>query len=363
VTSVLEPGLEERPDGVIIRDMLTIIDAIDLFLGDKARRGRTDRTRDSYRRTLDKFSDRYPRRWDVAQIKEDDCTAFLALWGNRKVGTQAQVYAPLNGLFGHLHHTRKIKTNPMEFVDPPTRQRPGDLDVVTVNVLDVPPMLAAAKPGTERNALHILAYLGPRRRAVAALRLPDYDQKAGTLRFQEKGRKTIRKPVPDELKEVLDASIKAGHIWDAPHDYLVPPEARSANAMVRKDGRNDRIIWNVVKRVAERVGIEAHVHAMRGAFACFYLLNNPGDLHGLQELLGHENPATTMVYLRKFDRQVAMEPVRSLSWGATLTEDFPANSGGMLSSSSVVGAGGFEPPFPEGRGGKRPRSQPQGGNA
>lgn len=334
--------LEQVGDGVIIRPMITVSDAIDLFDGHLAGLGRTKRTRDNYARTLDKFADCFPRRWDIAKVTVEDCESFLARWRNRSLGTQAQVHAPLAGLFRFLYKTRRIKQNPMEFVPTPRRQSPEDLDVLTVNPLDVPNLLRTARPGSERNCLFILASMGPRRHAAALLRIEDYDRRSGVLRFREKGGKTIWKPMPGELRSVLDASIANGEI-SASQPYLIPPEG----PLVRKGERDDRVVWRLVKRVAERCGIEAHTHALRAAFACYYLLENPGDRGGLQELLGHRNPATTEVYLRKFDKRLAMEPVRALSWLGNAEEATqPQTAEEPFASSSLMGAGGFEPPFP-----------------
>jgi integrase len=387
--------LTEVGEDVLIRPMITVDDAIDFFDGQLARRGRSEKTRTNYRRILWKFADRFPNHWDISKVEEDDCNTFLDQWANRSLGTQGQVYAAVNGMFDCLYRTRKIKHNPMEFIDPPQRQRPEDLPVTTVSPLDVPLMLEAARPGSELNAIAILAYLGPRRHATALLTKRDYDQRTGEIRFREKGRKEIWKPVPDQLRTILDASIARGDLERpkfgsfGPTAYLIPPEG----PLTRAGGRDDRIVWNIVKEVAGRVGIEAHVHALRGAFACFYLEQNPGDSYGLQQLLGHESGETTRVYLRRFDRRRAMAPVRSLAWlepdrntgesagesvspaeeapgacsagrsgehreASTLVGgagnlpplESPQIAANRLSSSPDVGAGGFEPPSAESAG-------------
>jgi Phage integrase family len=163
----------------------------------------------------------------------------------------------------------------------------------------------------------------------------------GRLRFREKGGKVVWKPVPDELRSMLEAALAAGAI----EHYLVPPEGY----LLRKDDRDDRVIWRIVKRVAARAGIEAHVHALRAAFAVYYLERFPGDVEALKELLGHRSIATTQVYLRKLDRASAMERVRELSWGVVGSDDedhsgSSQTAGKRFASSSAVGAGGFEPP-------------------
>jgi integrase len=110
------------------------------------------------------------------------------------------------------------------------------------------------------------------------------------------------------------------------------------------------LVWRLVKRAAARAGVDAHVHALRAAFAAYYLSLHPGDVEALKELLGHRSIATTQVYLRKFDKATAMERVRSLSWDDVAVN---GNESATASSQSAaktfeslggVGAGGFEPP-------------------
>jgi integrase len=179
---------------------------------------------------------------------------------------------------------------------------------------------------------------------VARLRLRDYDRLHGRIRFREKGAKVIWKPVPDELRSLLEAAITDGAIVQA-DDYLVPPEGY----LSRHGDRDDRVIWRLVRRVAERAGVQAHVHALRAAFAVFYLECHPGDVEALKELMGHRSIATTQVYLRKLDRAQAMDRVRDLSWGVSLSDNDdssrnPQIADFRLASSPGVGAGGFEPP-------------------
>ena len=95
--------------------------------------------------------------------------------------------------------------------------------------------------------------------------------------------------------------------------------------------------------------MDAHVHALRAAFAVFYLERHPGDVEALKELMGHRSIGTTQVYLRKLDRQRAMERVRDLSWGVVMTDkgedsDNQQFAEKRFASSPLVGAGGFEPP-------------------
>jgi site-specific recombinase XerD len=325
--------LTEVAEGVLIRPMLIIDDAIDLYLGDLARRGYSERTRDTYSRTLDKFADTLPRRWDVAKVGPGEVRRFLDNYNRRAPATRAQQWSILHKFFDWLYKDEQIKRNPMERMERPKRLPADAVDVVTVSTADVRKLLTAAKAGdwTERLAVEIAVYLGPRRHAISELRVKDYRRSAegGEMRFREKGGKTIWKPMPTELTATIEASLlverslgwelrsgKWHHKGSRPveiDDYLVPSRAEK-----RRDGsRDDRIIWDAVKAVAKRAGVKTHVHALRAAFAVFYLERNPGELAGLQALMGHRRIDTTQVYLRRLNQEQAMEPVRSLSWAET----------------------------------------------
>ena len=329
---------------VIIRPMLTVDRAIDLFLGDLTRRGATERTRRTYARLLDKFGDRLPDDYDVSRITTDDCRRWLDTFSGRARGTQAHAESVLSSFLKWLYLDGKVARNPMDRLPRTKRIPAADLDVVTVQTEEVVRMLQVARGWSERVALAILCYTGARRRAVANLRLRDYDRLHGRLRFHEKGGKVIWKPAPDELRSLLEAAIADGAIVEA-DDYLVPPEG----CLSRRGTRDDRVIWRLVRRVAGRAGVDAHVHALRAAFAVFYLECHPGDVEALKELMGHRSIATTQVYLRKLDRQRAMERVRDLSWGVAMTDEsdnpvLPQSAEERFASLPLVGAGGFEPP-------------------
>lgn len=303
---------EVEADGprLIVRPMLTTAQATDLFLGDLTRRGYSTRTVDTYRRILDKLCDALPREdIDVAKITADDCRKFLNLWSKRAAGTRAHTYSVISSFFKWLDRTERIKRNPLERIDRPKRIASEDLDVTSISTADVRKLIAACHTWTEKLAIAIPLYMGPRRRAAALLRLSDYDQDAQKIRFREKGQKIIWKPVPDELARMLGAAIADGAIVED-SDYLIPNE----HPTTKPGDRDDRIVWHVVKRVARRAGVEAHVHSLRAAFAVYYLEQHPGDIEALKELMGHRSLATTQVYLRKLDRGEAMERVRDLSW-------------------------------------------------
>lgn len=354
----VEVAVDMRPRDVVVRLMLTFDRAADDHLDDCARRGFTPRTIATYRRTYDLFSRRLPRDQDVSKITTDDVRRFLGANTHLAPGTLAGYEAHLSSLFTALSKGArpKIARNPMDRLIRTKRKRAEDLDVLTVDPADVRKLLAAGHNWTEKLAVAMPAYLGPRRRAIAAARLTDVDRRetGWLLRFREKGGKIIWKPVPNDLA-VLIASAELDGAYER-YDYIVPPEGY----LVRKGDRDDRVIWRVIRRLADRVGIRCHVHALRAAFACFYDECNPGDVLALRDLMGHASVKTTELYLRRRDKQAGMERVRQLSWGVAAAGDVPASGFDQIASftfasSPLVGAGGFEPPSED-----SPAAEPSG---
>jgi site-specific recombinase XerD len=160
---------------VIVRVMLIADRAIDDYLDDLRRQRYSKRTLDTYRRILEEFADRLPRDYDVSKIDVDDVRRFLATKSHLAVGTIAHAEAVLSSWFRWMFQQHKIAANPIDRLARTKRIPAEDLEVVTVDSIDVPRLLEAARPSTERNAVSIAAYLGPRRHAIALLRDTDYD--------------------------------------------------------------------------------------------------------------------------------------------------------------------------------------------
>ncbi len=309
--SALLTALPPEDANVHLLAMLTPSSAVDLYLGDCQRRGLSRRTIERYRSTLDHYSDSLPAHYDVTDIRPDDARRFLDRFNNPKYaqGYRCVEHSALSQFHRWLYSQDRVRVNVMDKIARPRRIPSDELDVTTVSTDEVFRLQEAAETWPERLAIGVLIYMGPRRRAVATLRLRDYDREQGMLRFKEKGGKTIWKPVPDELAELLDLAIADGVLVD-PNDYLIPSEG----PLSRPGDRDDRVIWRLVKRIAGRAGVETHVHALRAAFAVFYLEQPGADIQALKDLMGHRSSTTTEVYLRRLDRQARMETVRTLSW-------------------------------------------------
>ncbi len=287
-------------------------------MGELERAGRTRSSRLSYQRYLFKLVSHLERSKpdvDVREVTTDDCRSFLDQWSGRAPSTICSIHSALTGLFSWLYQEGEIEANPMLRIKRPRRPKPEDVDVVIVTPKDVERMLLACENWQELLCLSVLAYTGARRASANRLRWRDVDLAEGTARFREKGSKVAVKPMPDELLAILRAAYESGDVRCRPDDYVIP---NRRFATVRRAERSDKVIWETVHKVADRVGVKSTVHALRRAFAVAFLESHPGALESLQALMNHSRIDTTQVYLRALNRSKAMEAVRDLSWGLGL---------------------------------------------
>jgi len=287
--------------------------AIDLYLGDLARQGRSRRTLRTYELRLMPLCGARdvaePR--DVRVVTTDECRAYLDRWRDSAPGTRYHAWAVLSGFFKWLYRAEMIEENPMMRIEPPRRLAPEDLDVVTVTGSDVRRLFDVCETWGELLCLSTLAYVGPRRGAVSRLRWRDVDLERETVRFAEKGGRPIRKPIPAEFSALLRAAWLSAEVTCEPDDYVVPMQRKQKHTR----DRDDRVIWRYVNSLGRRAGVRVTPHSLRAAFAVQFLETHPGELEALQRLLGHRKPETTQIYLRRLDNEKAMERVRDLSWG------------------------------------------------
>src|SRR6185369_16325384 len=103
-------------------------------------------------------------------------------------------------------------------------------------------------------------------------------------RFRDKGDKVLVQRIPSELVTVIEQA-DADHVWQSSADYLIP--SRRAATVTRKV-RKDSLIWDTVKIVAKRAGVESHVHALRAAFAVKFDEQHPDRIDTLRSLMGHD---------------------------------------------------------------------------
>jgi integrase/recombinase XerC len=140
----------------------------------------------------------------------------------------------------------------------------------------------------DRAVVELLYGSGLRVGELCGLRPPDVDLVRGQLLVWGKGSKQRQLPM-------TEASVEAVHRW------LEGGRANLANTDTPADAlfvnrRGHRLTPRDVRRILDRrASSPTHPHALRHTFAT-HLLDGGADLRAVQELLGHEDLATTQLY-------------------------------------------------------------------
>jgi site-specific recombinase XerD len=174
------------------------------------------------------------------------------------------------------------------------------------------------KTGLRNKAmLKVMAYGGLRVSEVVGLRTQDVRREGGRIVLEVRGGKGGRDrqvPLPDHAGETLEAwmakrrdlGIGNGRIFCTVSKGLsIHPKASSeglTDEVIETEllpGKpiSARYIQNLVPRLAEKAGIEKRVtpHVLRHT-AATRTLREVGNIRRVQELLGHSNVSTTMIY-------------------------------------------------------------------
>lgn len=144
----------------------------------------------------------------------------------------------------------------------------------------------------DRAMLELLYATGLRVSELINLRMSQVNFNQGVLRIVGKGDRERLIPLGDEsqrwLRDFSDSS-RMEILLERQTDYLFP--TRRGDRMTRQ------AFWHIIKRYAQKAGIEKKLspHSLRHAFAT-HLLNRGADLRVVQLLLGHSDLSTTQIY-------------------------------------------------------------------
>jgi len=140
----------------------------------------------------------------------------------------------------------------------------------------------------DRAILEVLYATGARVSEVCSLRICDVSDQM--VKIQGKGKKTRIVPIGNKALLAIDHYLL---------HFRQKADSENSTLFVSKTGQPiDRItIWRAIKEYATRCGIEKNVspHTLRHSFAT-HLLANGADLRLIQDMLGHEDIATTDRY-------------------------------------------------------------------
>jgi integron integrase len=258
------------------------------------------------------------------QMGEEEVAAFLshlAINGHVAASTQNQAFSALLFLYQQVLHRK------LDYIDGVERaHRPAKLPVVFTRT-EARAVLANLK-GDYRLMAHLLYGSGLRLLECLRLRIKDVDFGYRHITVREgKGMRERITILPERLCRPLQAHLDrvkelhqqdlargggAAYLPTALHrkypnaarewvwQYVFPAEKLSLDprsGQKRRHHVHEKNLQNAVKQAirAARIPKAASCHTFRHSFAT-HLLENGYDIRTVQELLGHKEVATTMIY-------------------------------------------------------------------
>ena len=267
---------------------------------------------------------RHPRTMGAVEV-----TAFLtdlAVAGNVSASTQNQAFSALLFLYGH------VLEQPLGPLQAVRAKRPRKLPVVLTK--DEVKRLLAQLEGTEWLMAMLLYGSGLRLLEMQRLRVKDLDLGYLQITVREgkggKDRVTMmpvaavaaweRQLARRRLEHAADVAAGRGEVhlpfalerkypgaarsWEWQYVFAASGESVDPRSgAVRRHHVDEATVQRMVKRAAARAGLAKPVtpHVLRHSFAT-HLLENGSDIRTVQELLGHKDVSTTMIYTHVLNR-------------------------------------------------------------
>jgi integrase/recombinase XerD len=263
---------------------------IKLFLSSKKIEGLSKTTLDGYKIELDIFADKVKKRAD--QISAADIRVFLAQFEHLKMSSISRKLSVLKSFFGWLTFEELLERDPTAKLKPPKKEKrlPKALKIEELEMLR-----ESCKTVRQRAFLEVMYATGCRLSEVHDLNKSDINYQTMSCKVIGKGNKE---------REVYFSFKAMYHL----RKYLMQRTDEDEALMVteRKPYRrlSKRGIQREIATIAKNAGLEKKCspHTLRHTFATL-LLNNGAELAGVQALLGHESPDTTLIYSQLSDEK------------------------------------------------------------
>jgi integrase/recombinase XerD len=228
----------------------------------------------------------------ISELTRSDLRKWIASLSREGLAptSVARAVSATRGFFKFLMLDGHIKSHPAEDLDTPQRfsYLPKFLTEDEINRLFAAPDIATAEGVRDRAILEIMYATGLRVSELVALKQTDVDLLAGLVVCHGKGNKERRVPLGKSAIHWLQqySAVKAGY-----------GKQTSPNVFLHR-GRpfTRQLAWSMIKRHAEKVGInDVSPHTLRHSFAT-HLLQHGADSRSVQALLGHSDISTTQIY-------------------------------------------------------------------
>lgn len=262
---------------------LDLQDKIELFLSSRKIEGLTQKTLDGYKIELDLFAKFVQK--PVVQINTSDIRKYLGHNNKLMISTIDRKLSVIKTFFGWLVREELLLRDPSLKIKAPKKPKrlPKSLSIEELEIVR-----ESCITLRERALIEVMYSTGCRLSEIMNMKISDINSQEMNLHVIGKGDK----------ERVVYLSVRALHHLrkylgsrNDECEYLFVTERRPVRKM--SDRNIERIIDVIEKRA--KISKKLTPHTFRHTFATL-AMENGADLADVQHLLGHEDPATTLIY-------------------------------------------------------------------
>lgn len=260
-------------------------------------RGYSSHTIEGYEMDLDKLRGHCAKNsLDFVHLKFEQLQDFVfeTFKEVKTPATQARVLAGIHAWYRFLLYKDYIEQDPSELIEGPKKERhlPTVLSLDEINRMMAAIDLSSNEGHRNRAMMELLYGSGLRVSELVELKLSQIYREEHYMLIRGKGNKQRLVPLSPVAEEWFGYWLLERSTWP------LKPEAQDI-AFVNRYGRpmTRAMVFTIVRRLCAEAGITKNVspHTLRHSFAT-HLLQNGADLRVIQQLLGHEDLATTEIY-------------------------------------------------------------------
>ena len=209
--------------------------------------------------------------------------------------SQARMLSGIRSFSKYLRLENIIETDPVELVSSPRPERklPDVLSIEEVNRIISTVDLSRREGVRNKAMLEVLYSCGLRVTELCELQLSKVDFIDGVVQVIGKGNKIRTIPIGTTALQAIDDYLAEYR------SQLIPMKGHEDTLFLGRQGRglSRQMAFTMLRRVAIQAQIRKSIspHTFRHSFAT-HLIEAGADLRAVQEMLGHEQIATTEIY-------------------------------------------------------------------
>jgi site-specific recombinase XerD len=258
-------------------------DKLETYLSARAIEGLSQKTLSGYKMELSMFAKHVNKA--VVQITTSDIRKYLAHNTKWKITTVDGKLSVLKTFFGWMVKEEMLLRDPVAKINAPKKPKrlPKALSIEELEIVR-----ESCETFRERALMEVMYSTGCRLSEIMNMKISDINSQDMSMHVIGKGDK----------ERIVYLSIKAMHQL---RKYLNSRKDDCEFLFVTKRRPESKMTTRSIERIVDKIQARANIskkltpHVFRHTFATL-AMGNGADLADVQQLLGHENPSTTLIY-------------------------------------------------------------------